>query len=165
MKLSVVYHSVAGHTKEMADVVVQGMEKVPGVEAKAMSIDEIDVEWMKESPCIVFGTPVYAANVTPQMASFLMYKLGKNGQVPMAGKLVGAFSTTRYVHGGGELAIQYILNHMLVMGCMVYSSGMSGGLPTIHLGPQAVNDDMDKYKPTFEAYGERMAAQAMKVFG
>ena len=42
MKLSVVYHSKTGNTKEMAEAIVTGMERVAGVAAKAFPIDGVD---------------------------------------------------------------------------------------------------------------------------
>ena len=41
-------------------------------------------------------------------------------QYGLAGKLGGAFATADYVHGGGEIAIQAILEHMLVYGMVTY---------------------------------------------
>jgi len=51
MKMTVLYHSPTGTTKQMAEVITQGMMSVAGVEAKAFSIKEIDEAWAKESKC------------------------------------------------------------------------------------------------------------------
>ena len=45
----------------------------------------------------------------------------------LTGKLGGAFATAEYLHGGAELGIQTILDHMLVLGMMAYSGGGAYG--------------------------------------
>ena len=161
MKMSVVYHSVSGNTRAMAETIVQGMEQVEGVEARAFSIDAVDEDWLRESVCLVAGSPTYYASVSGAMKLFLE-KLGKYGA---AGKLGGAFATANYIHGGAELAMQTILDHMLVYGMLVYSGGGSQGKPVIHLGPQAVAGRLEETEETFRLYGRRMAAKAAELFG
>lgn len=42
MKMAVLYHSVSGNTKTMAEVIAEGMQSVAGVAAKAFSVDDVD---------------------------------------------------------------------------------------------------------------------------
>ena len=49
MKMMVLYHSKTGNTKKMAEVIVQGMERFPGVQANACSIGAAEEAWAKES--------------------------------------------------------------------------------------------------------------------
>jgi len=42
MKLSVLYHSVSGNTKKMAEVIAEGMLTVENAEAKTFPIDPIE---------------------------------------------------------------------------------------------------------------------------
>ena len=77
----------------------------------------------------------------------------------VAGKLGGAYATAAFIHGGGDLAIQCVLTHLLVDGMMVYSSGQAKGLPVIHLGPVAIAPDLDAFADLFRIYGKRMAEQ------
>ncbi|MDD3253140.1 MAG: NAD(P)H-dependent oxidoreductase [Lachnospiraceae bacterium] len=159
MKLSVIYHSESGNTQKMAEAVVEGMNKVEGAEAKCFSIDEADEDWIKESSCIVVGTPVYYAEMSGKVKLFLE-KCGKYG---LAGKLGGAFATANFVHGGGEIAIQAIQTHMLVYGMMVYSGGGSFGQPVIHLGPVGVRGQFEELAENFRIYGERMAKKTKEL--
>lgn len=160
MKCSVVYHSETGNTKAMAQAVAEGMRQVPGTEVRVFSIDAVEEEWLRESACLVVGSPTYYASVSGRMKLFLE-TLGRYG---VAGKLGGAFATANYVHGGAELAMQTILDHMLVCGMLVYSGGGAHGKPVIHLGPQAVAGQMAEAEETFLLYGRRMAGQAAKLF-
>ncbi|MCI9605831.1 MAG: flavodoxin family protein [Oscillospiraceae bacterium] len=167
MKMSVVYFSASGNTQKMAECIAAGANSVEGVEAKAFPIDAIDEAFGKESKCIILGCPTYAAD-TP--ADFHVWLEKGFRALEPAGKLGGAFSTAQFTHGGDELVIQTIMAHMLVSGMMVYASGGAKGRPVIHLGPVAIatagNDEMlEPYKETFTIYGQRMAEQAVAIFG
>ena len=131
MKMTVLYHSVTGNTKTMAQVIAEGMMTVAGVEAKAFPIENWDAAWVKESKCVVLGTPIYLADLCSAVKVWLDGPALKAG---LAGKVGGAFATADYLHGGGDLGIQTILNHMMVLGMLTYSGGGSFGKPVIHLG-------------------------------
>lgn len=163
MKMSVIYHSVTGNTKNMGELIAKGMNSVEGVEAKCFPIEAVDLEFAKDSKCIVFGSPIYAAHITGQMMNYLLMEAGK---LNLAGKLVGAYATAQYVHGGAELGIREMLDHSMVMGALVYSGGGSYGKPIIHLGPVGIDNTMDIYQfaENFEVYGRRMAMKACEIF-
>lgn len=161
MKMTVLYHSETGNTKQMAEVIVEGMQSIEGVEAKAFSIDAVEEDWIKESKCVIYGTPIYMAGVSAKTKTWLEKQFGKYG---VAGKIGGAFATVRYVHGGGELGIRTILDHMMVFGMLTYSGGGSQGNPVIHLGPVAVAGKLDESNETFKIYGQRMASKTLEVF-
>lgn len=163
MKMTVIYHSVTNNTKNMGEYIVKGMNQVEGVEAKAYSIDDVDFDFARESNCIVIGSPIYAAGISGQMHNFLMTESGK---LELAGKLCGAYATAQYVHGGAELGIQQILNHMMVKGGLIYSGGAACGRPVIHLGPVGIDNtlEIEQFAENFVIYGERMANKAKEIF-
>ncbi|MCD8352018.1 MAG: NAD(P)H-dependent oxidoreductase [Planctomycetaceae bacterium] len=162
MKMSVLYYTRTGHTKTMAETIAEGMRRVDGVETGVFSIDAIDEGFIKESQCVVLGSPVYIATIAAEVKTWFDKSAGKLG---LAGKIGGAFATQDYLHGGGDIAIQSILAHMMVFGMMTYSGGGAHGKPVIHLGPVALGSDMDGSKETFLLYGERMAKQTAALFG
>lgn len=151
MKLSVLYFSRSGHTRDMAEEIVSGMNTVEGAQARAFPLDAVDADFLRESSCVVLGTPSYLACMAGPVKTWLDTESGKYG---LAGKL-----------GGGDMAVQGILTHFMVRGMLVYSGGGSWGKPYIHLGPVAISDDLAKYAPTFRAYGTRMASKALELFG
>ena len=161
MKMTVLYYSKTGNTKQMADIIAQGMESVDGVEAKYFSIDAIDEAWAKESKCVVLGSPIYMAGECGAVHSFLEGPCMKYG---LAGKVGGAFATADYIHGGGDLGIRSILDHLLVCGMLTYSGGGSFGKPVIHLGPVAIHGHLEESKETFLVYGQRMASKTVEIF-
>ncbi len=167
MKLSVIYDSKTGNTRQAGEWIAEGMNRVEGVEAKAFPVEAVDDDFVRQSNGVVIGCPSYAALMTADMRSWLLNCGGKLG---MAGKLGGAFSTEQYTHGGAELVIQSILTNEMVWGMLCYSGGGSKGKPVIHLGPVGVNSNaeahngMEKYKDNFTVYGERFASKAAELF-
>jgi len=161
MKLSVIYCSKSGHTAEMATAIAEGMRLVDGAEAKTFSLENIDKEWVVESKCIVIGTPIYMASLSGELKVWLEQSAR---QYQLAGKIGGAFATADYVHGGGELGIRDILDHLMVYGMLTYSGGGSVGKPVIHLGPVALSNQLEESKETFRIYGQRMAEKTKEIF-
>ena len=161
MKLTVLYHTVTGNTKQMAEAIAEGMKSIESVESITFPIEEIDEEWIKESKCVILGTPIYYASVSGAVKSFLERPCRK---FKLDGKIGGAFATANYVHGGGELGIRLILDHMLCHGMLTYSGGVSYGNPVIHLGPVAIADRLEESMETFKIYGQRMAIKSIEIF-
>lgn len=162
MKMTVLYHSKSGNTRQMAQVIAEGMELAEGAEAKAFPLDEIDEAWLRDSGCVVLGTPIYFAGMSGAVKSWLDTASVKYG---LAGKVGGAFATADYLHGGAELGIQTILTHMMVLGMLAYSGGGSFGKPVIHLGPVALKGALEDSRETFRLYGQRMATKTMELLG
>ena len=161
MKMSVIYHSKSDNTKNMAEIIVEGMNSVENAQARAFSIDDIDENWVKQSKCVVVGTPIYMATLTGKLKLWLE---NEARGLELAGKIGGAFATAGYVHGGGELGIRTILDHLMCYGMLTYSGGGSYGKPVIHLGPVAITENIDQFNETFKLYGERMAQKTMEIF-
>lgn len=140
----------------MAEYLIEGFTAVDGAEAKAFPITAADEEYVKASDALIVGTPTYNGYLTARMKAWLESTPAK---LNVAGKLGGAYATAAFIHGGGDLAIQCILTHLLVDGMMVYSSGQAKGMPVIHLGPVAIAPDLDAFADLFRIYGKRMAEQ------
>lgn len=167
MKLSVIYDSRTGNTKQAAEWIAAGMKRKAGTEAGAFSIHHIDEDFVKGSKGVVIGSPSYAAQMTPELHAWLM---SGTGNLDLAGKLGGAFATEQFTHGGGETVIQSILTIELVKGMLCWSGGGACGMPVIHLGPVGVNNNVEKhndieyYRDYFVIYGERFAKKAAELF-
>ena len=162
IKIAGIYHSVTGTTRRRAEEICKVVNSVDGVEGMAFPIENPDAEYVKESKCVILGTPVYYASMS---GTVKMWFEKTRGQFGLPGKLAGAFATADYVHGGGEIAIQSILSHMMVSGMLAYSGGGAYGKPVIHLGPVGVKRDIESYAETFRIYGERMAMKTLELFG
>lgn len=130
------------------------------MEAKAFSIDNIDAEYVKNSCGLIVGTPTYNGYLSARMKAWLE---SGPAALQVAGKLGGAYATAAFIHGGGDLAIQCILTHLMVDGMMTYSGGQSYGMPVIHLGPVAIAPQLEQFSDLFRTYGQRMATQAADI--
>lgn len=161
MKATIAYYSRGGRTKEMAQLIADGMNSVEGVEARIYPIEEIDLDYLAASEVFLVGTPVWYASTTWQVKKWF----DESRAISLAGKLGGAFATADYAQGGAANALTMILSHMMVKGMIVYSGGGSYGKPIIHQGPVALKDTIEKDREMFPIYGKRMAQKAIELFG
>lgn len=70
MKISIIFHSKTGHTEKMADMIREGLESVPDTEVRYFPLkdeENWDTDFLEESRAVLFGTPVYYANMCWQM--------------------------------------------------------------------------------------------------
>ena len=68
----VVYYSVTGNTEKMANAVVEGALKIPGVDAVARSVDRVTENDLKTADAIILGSPTYYGNmaaILPRLAA------------------------------------------------------------------------------------------------
>lgn len=159
---AVIYYSATGNTKRMAETIVDGLHRVEGIEARAFALDAIDMDFVKRSGCVIFGTPTYMADMAPAVKEWFVKSSKRYG---LGGKLGGAFATANYHHGGAELAMQGMIVQMLVAGMVVHSGGGAYGKPIIHLGPAAFGGRLEESEELFLLYGERMGRKARDLFG
>ncbi len=160
MLLSIVYYSKTYNTKEMAEIIAKGMRSVEGVEVELFDVEHTDPEKIAQSKAVVFGTPTYYANTCWQIKKWF----DESKQYDLAGKLGAVFATAQYAQGGPDIAIQNIIEHMLVKGMLVYSSGSALGQPYIHLGAVALKENFEESKAQFEIFGKRIAQKAVELF-
>ena len=71
--------------RQMAQRILEGMNAVPGVET-SLPLDAIDADFVKESACVVLGTPSYLACMAGAVKTWLDTESGKYA---LAGKLSG----------------------------------------------------------------------------
>ena len=88
-KFAVLYFSKSGNTKRMAEAICAGI-KDEGAEAKAFSIEDVDVDYAKSCDGIILGTPTYHGTYCARIKLFLEEQFGA---LEPAGKLGGAFAT------------------------------------------------------------------------
>jgi NAD(P)H dehydrogenase (quinone) len=148
-KVLVVYYSMYGHVRGMADAVAEGARDVPGVEVALRRVPETlsdqalqalgaleaqkrlaDVpvcttEELAGADAIIFGTPTRYGNMCGQMRQFL----DGTGQLWVRGALIGkvgsVFTSSATQHGGQESTILSfhvtLLHHGLVVVGLPYS--------------------------------------------
>ncbi|MBS1370925.1 MAG: flavodoxin family protein [Lentisphaeria bacterium] len=160
MKISILYYSKTGRTREMAETVAEGARAVPGAEVRLFPLDAIDTEFLAASKAVLFGTPTYLAGTCWQWKKWF----DEPAPCPLGGKLGAVFATADFAQGGADIAIQTLLGHMMVKGMLVYSGGGACGAPYIHLGAVALRENFESSKPMFRIFGERVARKALELF-
>ena len=164
MKISIVYYSETGTTEQVARWIAEGTNSVANTETRLFNLAENDTpdrEFIESSDAVIFGTPTYVANMCWQMKKFFDTRLDYR----LAGKIGSAFSTEGSPHGGGgELAIMTIINHLLVKGMLIYSSGAGCGRPFIHIGPTVVQSQIREREEISRLFGQRIAQKVHELF-
>ncbi|MBU4201302.1 MAG: flavodoxin domain-containing protein [Verrucomicrobia bacterium] len=161
MKVAIIYHSETGNTQKMAELVAQGCRTVTGVEARAMSIDDVDNDYISEAKAIIFGSPTYEGSCSWQMKRYL-----DTGPKGLAGKLAGVFASQNWPGGGGaSFAEMTMIAALLVHGMLVYSGGISVGTPYLHFGAVSRKaPEEDLYKERCIKLGNNIAKKALELF-
>ena len=132
-EILVLYYSVGGSVKRMADLIASGIERVPGAEARVRTVPRSSSETANEGPpccehrdleeCagLALGSPTRFGNMAAPLKHFLdgTSLLWQRGA--LAGKPACVFTSTASLHGGQEttlLSMMLPLFHhgMLVMG-------------------------------------------------
>ena len=164
MKISIIYFSETGNTRQVAEYIEEGAESVEATEVRLFNLKEeaLDYDYIADSKAVIFGTPTYCANMCWQMKKFL----DTDWSVKLEGRIGSVFATENSPNGGGaELAIMGVINHLLVKGMLVYSSGAGCGRPFIHIGPTVVQDQIGEKKEICALFGKRIAEKAHELFG
>jgi NAD(P)H dehydrogenase (quinone) len=162
MKISIVYHSETGNTRKMADMIADGAKAVsPEIEARVMSYDTVDEEFLAASAALVVGCPTYEGTLSWQIKRFL-----DETRVDLAGKLGGCFASQNWPGGGGaDLAEISIIAGMLVRGMLVYSGGITKGQPYLHFGAVSTRAPEGIFAERCGKLGGNMASKALELFG
>ena len=164
----VVYHSETGNTEQMAQSVAEGARSVEGVEFVLLSVDDVTADQLIEADAIIVGSPVYNANVTPEISKFIA-SWPFNGQ-PLKDKIGAAFVTAGGISAGEEIVQMNILQSMLVFGMIVVggpdwkqpfgASAVTGEVPFEVSKPGEISE---QFKDKGFLLGERVAKVTLKM--
>lgn len=147
MKVSVVFHSLYGHTWRMAEAAAEGVRETAGAEARVYRVPEtlspdvlkmmgaVDAqkafahvpvaefanldEVLVAADAVIFGTPTRFGMMSAQMRAYL----DMTGQLWMKGALIGkigsVFASTATQHGGQESTILSFHTTLLHQGMII----------------------------------------------
>lgn len=113
----IVYFSKTGHTKTMAEHVAKGAEAVENVKVQLSSVERATNEDVLNADAIILGSPVYNANVAPEIQRFINNWPFKGA--PLRDKIGAAFVSGGGISAGEELAQLNLLHSMLVFGMII----------------------------------------------
>ena len=165
----IVYHSETGSTEQMASAVYEGASSVEGVEVVLLQSSEATEDDLLKAEAIIVGSPVYNANVTPEISRFIASWPFENE--PLKDKIGAAFVTAGGISAGEEIVQMNILQSMLVFGMVVVGGAewtQAFGASAI-TGEEPFSDSSNNgIAPQFEekgrALGVRVAQLALKFY-
>jgi NAD(P)H dehydrogenase (quinone) len=113
----IVYHSKTGNTARMAQAVYEGAAAVEGVQVVLKPVDQVSIPDLLDADAIIVGSPVYNANVTPEIQRFIAGWPFEG--MPLKDKVGAAFVTAGGISAGEEITQMNILQSMLIYGLIV----------------------------------------------
>jgi len=190
-EILVLYYSVGGSVRELAELLVQGIERVPGVSARVRTVPRIataektanpeaappyaDLPALEACAGLALGSATRFGNMAAPLKHFLdgTGELWRRGA--LAGKPACVFTSSASLHGGQETTLVSmmlpLLHHgMLVMGIPYTEVGLhatrSGGTPYGATHVSGLADDRpvsDVERALAIAQGRRLAELAAKL--
>jgi NAD(P)H dehydrogenase (quinone) len=192
-EILVLYYSVGGSVRRMAELLAQGIERVPGAAARLRTVPRVstgigaaapvpesgppyaELGDLEECAGLALGSPTRFGNMAAPLKHFLdgTSLLWQRGA--LAGKPACVFTSTASLHGGQEttlLSMMLPLMHhgMLILGTPYTEAGLNatrtGGTP---YGPShfaGIADDQpvtEDEKALCTAQGKRLAQVALKL--
>lgn len=156
-KILVAYYSVSGHTKRMAELIVDGVKKEETVDVALKNVEEVKVDELLDYQCIVIGSPVYYGSMASSIKK--LFDDSVKFHTKLDGRVGGAFASSANIGGGNETTILDILNAMLIHGMIV-----QGDPKGDHYGPVSIGAPDERSQKQCVRYGERMAKLVKKIF-
>jgi NAD(P)H dehydrogenase (quinone) len=158
MKMLIIFHSMYGHIRAMAEAAAEAAREIPGVDVSLRRVpetldDEIlgkmgaleaaramadvpvaTVEELGDADAVLFGTPTRFGNMTGQMRQFLDATGGLWMKGALVGKPGGVFTSSATQHGGQESTILSFHTFLLHQGMVVV------GLPYAFQGQMRMDE-------------------------
>jgi len=159
----VTYHSATGNTEKMAQGVAEGAKAVSGTSVVLKRVADVSGSDLVSSDAVIVGSPVYFANMSGEVKTFLdnwQLKFGLFQDRKMRNKVGAAFSTGAWVSAGKEFTILGILAAMLNNQMIIVSGG--GGFASATTGPDSPGID-EKELAVARDLGQRVAEVAAVV--
>ena len=160
MNIAIVYYSMYGHIRTMAQAAQQAANQVEGVTATLYRVPETlpeevlakmgaleaskaqaevplaTPEVLAGADAVLFGTPTRFGNMTGQMRQFLDSTGGLWAKGALIGKAAGVFTSSGTQHGGQESTILTFIPTLMHHGMVVV------GLPYSFAGQMGVEEVM-----------------------
>ena len=117
MQVLVVYHSVTGNTKRLAEEIAKGVCEVEGASPLLRSASEVTPNDFLVSVAVIAGSPVYYGSMAAELKAVFDRLVDYRDR--MEDKIGAAFATSGHHAGGKETTILSILQAMLINGMIV----------------------------------------------
>lgn len=161
LQVLVTYHSLSGHTEEMAKSVQKGAESVAGTTVLLKTVGQVTADDLFGSDAVVVGSPVYWSNMSGEVKIFFdrwQFEFGVFPEWKMRNKVGAAFATGGQVSSGKEVTMLTILAAMLGNKMIVVSDGGAFGASATTEGDSPGINDVERAEAW--ALGKRVAEVA-----
>ena len=100
-QVAIVYHSGMGHTRRQAEAVLSGALSVEGVEARLISVEEVEANWdyLDSAGAHIYGAPTYMGSLSAGLKTFFEKSAGRWFTQAWKEKLAGGFSNSGSASG------------------------------------------------------------------
>lgn len=132
VSIAVIFHSNYGHTKRVAEAIVQGAhQQLPEAQAKAVDVYDVDWDYLDQADLLVFGCAVYMGSVTAEFKTFMDETSKRWYHRKWEGKWAAAFANSGGLSGDKLAVLQQISLYAM-------QHGMNWiGLPLMPTGHEA----------------------------
>ena len=144
-EILVLYYSAGGSVRQLAELIAEGVERVPGAEARLRTVPRVAPLTQTAEPGIppagapyctpqdlercaglALGSPARFGNMAAQMKAFLELTTPQWVKGSLAGKPACVFTSSASLHGGQETALLSMMLPLLHHGMLIV------GLPYTH---------------------------------
>lgn len=160
MQVLVVYHSVTGNTRKLAEEIAKGAREADGVECILKSAREVRQEDFLHSQGIIAGSPVYYGSMAAELKAVFDSLTGIRGE--MSDKVGAAFATSEDPSGGKETTMLSIIQAMLINTMIVAGDPLDA---TGHYGISCTGAPDERTCRNAAKLGKRVALLAQKLHG
>ena len=154
----VVCHSVTGHTRALAEAVVEGARSLEGVTCRLLAAAEVTNDDLLAADGIIVGSPTYFGQMAAEAKR--MFDASNSIYGRLEGKVGAAFTTVGAAGSGHETTNLSVIVAMLVSGMVV--PGFATG-PTPCFGAFSVGRPTERELRAARHMGERVAALAARL--
>ena len=164
LQVLVTYHSLSGHTAEMARSVKKGAESIPGTIVLLKTVGQVTADELFGSDAVIVGSPVYWSNMSGEVKAFFdrwQFEFGVFPEWKMRNKVGAAFATGGQISSGKELTMLTILAAMLGNKMIVVSDGGAFGAAATTEGDSPGINDTERADAW--ALGKRVADVAWMI--
>ncbi|MBN1879196.1 flavodoxin family protein [bacterium] len=126
IKVAVVYHSGFGHTKRMAEAVIDGAQSQGDVSVLLLTATEAceRIDELDDADAIVFGSPTYMGNIAAEMKRFMEVAAKKWFVQAWKDKIAGAFTNSSSFSGDKLNTLMGLVINAMQHGMIYVSLGM-----------------------------------------
>ncbi|MFW5758635.1 MAG: flavodoxin family protein [Bacteroidota bacterium] len=161
-KILIAYYSKTGNTELMGEAVAAGARQVEGVLVEMKQVADVSSRDLLDADAIIVGSPVYNANVAPQVQEFISGWPFEGS--PLKNKIGAAFVTAGGISAGEEITQMNILHSMMIFGMIILGSDHW----TSPFGASAVIgetpfDDVKNIDPVFLEKGKNLGKRVAQI--